>query len=377
MRVAVIHDWLGPMTGAERVLEQLLICYPGADVYTAVDFLAPEHRQVLRGSRVFPSFVQRMPRASSNIWNYAPLMPFAMEQFDLAPYDLILSNSHAVAKGVRPHPHQVHVCYLLSPMRFIWDQQSYYLETYRLQSGIKSALARVMFYGLRQWDVQSAARVDAFVSCSAYVQRRAQICYRRESEVLHPPVDLDFFTPGGTRGAHYLAASRLTPFKRIGAIVEAFRQLPHATLHVIGDGPEREAIQRLAGPNVVMRSRVSDEALRDEMRRARAFLFAAPEDFGLVMVEAQACGTPVIALSEGGAVEIVIGGAEPTGVFFDDASPTSIADAVRQFEAMPEIPADRCAANAQRFRPEPFRERLVGLVDAAVARYGRLRTPIA
>jgi glycosyltransferase involved in cell wall biosynthesis len=379
MKVAVIHDWLAPMTGAERVLEQVLRCYPGADVFTAVDYLAPEHRHILHGSRVTTSFIQRLPKSRTRYWDYIPLMPFAFEQFDLEPYDLVISCSHTVAKGVIIHPHQVHVCYLESPMRFAWDLQAMYLRRFRVQRGLKSIAARAVLHWMRLWDVASSARVDAFVAVSSFVARRAEVCYRRECDLVYPPCDVEFYTPGdGVREDFYLAASRLTPFKRLDLIVEAFRGLPDRRLVVIGTGPEEARLRARCTPNIQMLGYQSDEVLRDHMRRARGFLFGAPEDFGLVMTEAQACGTPVIALRRGGAVEIVRGleTDEPTGAFFDEPRPELVRAAVLDLEReSSRITAEACRRNAERFSPERFRAGFVERVDAALARFAPERTP--
>jgi glycosyltransferase involved in cell wall biosynthesis len=367
VKVAIVHDWMGPMTGAERVLEQMLAVYPDADVFTSVDFLPSRERHRLRGARVRTSFIQRLPGAASHIWHYVPLMPFAMEQFDLRAYDLILSNSHAVAKGVIVHPHQVHVCYLMSPMRFVWDLQAEYLEAHGYR-GLKGLFARLVFARLRSWDFATSARVDVYLSISRFIAWRAEQAYGRASVILPPPVDTEFFTPGATREDFYLAASRLTPFKNIAAIVEAFRAMPDRRLVVIGDGPERDRVRALAGPNVTLLGYQSNEVLRDHLRRARALVFAAPEDFGLIMAESHACGTPVIALGRGGAADIVVThGADRNGLLFDSAAPTSIATAVRDFEALPAISRDACRRGAERFRPELFRERLRAAVDVAVS----------
>jgi glycosyltransferase involved in cell wall biosynthesis len=368
VRIAIIHDWLGPMSGAERVLEQMLICFPRADVFTAVDFLATGDRHVLRGAKVTPSFIQRMPAARTNIWNYVPLMPTAMARFDLRGYDLVLSNSHAVAKGVRVHPDQLHVCYLLSPMRFAWDLEDMYRKAHRADRGLRGVAARVVLAYLRNWDVATSPRVARFITASRYIADRAMQSYGRDSVILHPPVDTEFFTPGGSREDFYLAASRLTPFKRMDLLVEAFRSMPDRRLVVIGDGPERDRVRALAGPNVSFLGRTSDDVLRDHMRRARAFLFAAPEDFGIVMAEAQACGAPVIAFGQGGAREILRGldDPEPTGAFFEDQTPESVRDAVRRLESRDPIPADRCRTNVMRFSPDRFRVELTRLVAEAV-----------
>jgi glycosyltransferase involved in cell wall biosynthesis len=372
MKVAIIHDWLGPKTGAERVLEQMLCCYPGADVFTAIDFLPKQDRSLLGNARVVTSFLQRLPLARTKYWNYIPLMPLAFEQFDLQGYDLVLSNSHTAAKGVIPKPEQPHVCYLQTPMRFAWDLQSMYLRSFRMERGLRSTVARMVLARMRTWDVASAARVDAFVSASVFVARRCELYYRRRSAVLYPPVDVGFFSPDDAAPEDfYLAASRLTPFKRLDLIVEAFRRLPGRRLVVIGDGPERHRIQRLAGANVSWLGYQSDLVLRDHMRRARAFIFGAAEDFGIVMAEAQACGTPVIALGQGGATEIVrpLGRDSPTGVFFERQTAEALAEAVMVFERREdEVTRAACRANALRFTPSVFREGLVRHVSRAAER---------
>lgn len=378
MKVAVIHDWLVPMTGAERALEQILRTFPGADVFTTVDFLPPEHRHVLQGARVTTSFLQGAPRIRTAYWNYIGLMPFAVEQFDLAGYELILSHSHAVAKGVIVHPGQVHLCYLMSPMRFAWDLQASYLRDFRMERGFRSVAARVLFSRLRTWDAASAARVDAFVAVSGYIARRCELAYRRQADVLHPPCDTEYFTPrDGPRGDFYLAASRLTPFKRLDIIVEAFRMMPDRQLVVIGDGPERKRLAARATPNISLLGYQPDSVLRDHMQRARAFLYAAREDFGIVMVEAQACGTPVIAFGVGGAAEIVrgLGEPEPTGVLFGTQTARAVEDAVSTFEAAAgRITSGACRTNALRFTPEVFRIGLEKNVSMALDRYGNRRT---
>jgi len=358
------------MTGAERVLEQILACYPGADVYTAIDFLPDEHRAILGNSRVVTSFIQRLPNARSGYWNYIPLMPFAFERFDLRAYDLVISNSHTVAKGVRTHHRQTNFCYLETPMRFAWDLRDYYLEHFRL-SPVKRIAARMAFGALQRWDRRTARRVDEFCSVSAFVAARCRRYYRRESNVIYPPVNVDFFTPGGERDDFYLTASRLTPFKRLDLIVEAFREMPDRQLIVIGDGPDRARIESRCTPNIRCLGYQANADLRDHMRRARAFLFPAPEDFGIVMAEAQACGTPVIALGIGGACEIVVDldADAPTGVLFPDATITGVKAAVQRFESHASgFSPQACRDNALRFTPQRFRDRLKTAVSETMRR---------
>lgn len=361
------------MTGAERVLDHILRCYPGADVFTAIDFLQDPHRKLLGTSRVHTSFVQHLPKARTGYWNYIPLMPAAFERFDLRTYDLVISNSHTVAKGVRTHRGQTNVCVLETPMRFAWDLKEYYLEHFRLNP-VKRIAARVTFRAMGEWDRRTARRVDAFLSISDFVARRCSRYYGRDSEVLHPPVEVDFFVPGKLpREDYFLTASRLTPFKRLDLVVRAFREMPDVRLVVIGDGPERSRIEALRTPNVTCLGYQPDDVLREYMQRARAFLFPAPEDFGLVMAEAQACGTPVIALGVGGACEIVRdlrqSSSPPTGVLFSQGTVDDVCDAVRLFQAREsEFKSDECRLNALRFEPSRFHTGLTQAVSRAMAR---------
>jgi glycosyltransferase involved in cell wall biosynthesis len=351
------------MTGAERMLDHILRCFPGADVYTAVDFLPEEHRGFLGASRVVTSFVQKLPRARTAYWNYIPLMPFAFERFDLRGYDLVISNSHTVAKGLRTQRAQPHLCCLQTPMRFAWDLEDDYLERFRI-GGARRVVARRVLRAMRDWDRRTATRVDEFLSISRFVASRCERFYGRSSTVLYPPVDVDYFVAGSApREDFFLTASRLTPFKRIDLIVEAFKALPDHRLIVIGDGPERARIEAIRTANVTYLGYQRDDVLRDYMQRARAFVFAAPEDFGLVMAEAQACGTPVIALGVGGACEIVRGlDDDPsTGVLFPEATASAIGNAVAAFERHESrfVPS-ACRANSLRFSPELFRNGLSG-----------------
>jgi glycosyltransferase involved in cell wall biosynthesis len=380
VKVAVIHDWLGPMTGAERVLEQILRCYPGADLFTAIDFLAERHRGILQGSRVTTSFIQHLPHARTSYWKYIPLMPFAFEAFDLRGYDLVISNSHTAAKGIQPRePRAVHVCYLETPMRFAWDLEAYYLRAFRMHHGLRKGAARLALAGLRRWDLRSVPRVDKFVAVSKFVAKRCETFYGRQAAVQYPPVDVDFFTPGETsKDDFFLVASRLTPFKCVDLIVETFRALPNRKLVVIGEGPERDHIAMRCPSNVTLLGYQPDEILRDYMRRARAFLFPAPEDFGIVMAEALACGTPVIALGHGGALEIVRGmdTEAPTGAFFDLQSVDAVLQAIACFEREESrIRREDCRTSVTRFAPHAFRDGLRHHVDRALDGAGSVCAP--
>jgi glycosyltransferase involved in cell wall biosynthesis len=368
MKVAIVHEWLVTYAGSERALEQILAIYPGADLYSVVDFLPIEDRSMLQGRVPKTSFLQSLPFARSRHRSYLPLMPLAVKRFDLSGYDLVISSSHAVAKGVSTGPDQLHVSYVYTPMRYAWDLREQYLVESGLDRGLKGLLARWMLDRLRAWDAGTADGVDFFAAISNYIARRIETSYGREAAVVYPPVDVSYFTIGEAREEFYLTASRMVPYKKISTIVEAFAWLPDKRLVVIGDGPEREKIARLASGNVTLLGHQPRAVLRDYMQRARAFLFAAEEDFGIVPLEAQACGTPVIAYGKGGVLETVRGleAAEPTGLFFDVQAPESIADAVLRFEAnQSRILPTACRENALAFAPERFRAEFSAFVEDA------------
>ncbi len=366
-RIALVHDWLTVYAGAERLLEQLLRLYPEADLYAVCDFLPEAERGFLGGRKPETTFIQHLPGARRHYRRYLPLMPLAVEQFDLSAYDLVISSSHAVAKGVLTGPDQVHVSYVHSPIRYAWDLQHQYLRESGLDRGVKGWLARYLLHRLRLWDVRTANGVDRFVANSRFIARRIHKTYRREAEVVYPPVDVARFAFQADKDAYYLTASRLVPYKGINLIVEAFARMPDKRLLVAGDGPERAKIERLAAgrPNIELRGHVPSEELAGLMARARAFVFAAEEDFGIAPVEAQACGTPVIAYGRGGALETVCGldAEAPTGVFFDAQTPQAIIAAVGRFEREGAVirPED-CRRNAERFSTQRFREAFTRVV---------------
>jgi glycosyltransferase involved in cell wall biosynthesis len=287
-------------------------------------------------------------------------MPLAIEQLDLSGYDLVISSSHAVAKGVITGPDQLHLCYIHTPIRYAWDMQNQYLEESGLTHGPLSWAARRMLFSIRQWDIRTANGVDAFVANSRFIARRVWKVYRREASVISPPVAVEKFTLQEKKEGFYLTASRLTPYKKVDLIVQAFAAMPDRHLVVIGDGPEMKKIRRDATPNVIIMGYQPSDVLRDYMQRARAFVFAAEEDFGIVPVEAQACGTPVIAFGKGGATETVRDGV--TGVFFGEQTVQSLTEAVHRFEAMTFDPL-ACRANAVRFAPERFRQEFSAFVE--------------
>jgi glycosyltransferase involved in cell wall biosynthesis len=375
MKVAVIHDWLVVQGGAEQVLAEILTMFPEAELYAVVCFLPPDQRGFLQGRVPNTTFIQRLPRAATNYRNYFPLMPLAIEQFDLSSYDLVISSSYCVAKGVVTGPNQVHLSYVHSSARWAWDLQSTYLEQVGLDRGIRGVIARLMLHYFRMWDTRTANGVDHYVANSKFVAARIRKAYGRPATVVHPPVDVEEFALAAEKEDFYLTVSRMVPYKRIPLIVEAFAAMPTKRLIVIGDGPEMAVVRAKAAPNITILGYQPRAAVSDYMRRARAFLFAAEEDFGIAALEAQACGTPVIAYGKGGALETVIGGAaeaaERTGVFFFEQTSSAIITAVEEFEAVSSgISAAVCRRNAMRFAPERFRRELLREVDIALTAHG-------
>ena len=367
VRVAIVHDWLVTYAGAERVLEQIVACFPDADLFSVVDFL--DDRSFLRGKPVTTSFIQKLPKARTKYRAYLPLMPIAIEQLDVSAYDVVISSSHAVAKGVLTGPDQVHISYVHSPIRYAWDLQHQYLQQSKLTNGPKSALARLILHYMRNWDIRTSNSVDTFVANSQFIARRIRKVYQREAHVIFPPVDVDAFVLHEQKEDFYLTASRMVPYKKIDLIVEAFARMPQRRLVVIGDGPDMQKIRAKATPNVEIMGYQPFKVLQDRMQRAKAFVFAAEEDFGISVVEAQACGTPVIAYGKGGALETVrdLSSARPTGMFFDEQRAESIIATVEDFDthASRFVAAD-CRANAERFSAAHFRERFFAHVRAAV-----------
>jgi O-antigen biosynthesis alpha-1,3-mannosyltransferase len=358
-KIAIVHDWLPLYGGAERVLEQILLVLPQADIFSMIDAIPPGQRGFLQNKPVTTSFVQRLPGAKTRYRSYFPIMPLAVEQFDLSPYDLVISSSYSFAKGVLTGPDQRHLCYCHSPIRYAWDMQHQYLEQSGLSKGLKSFIVRFLLHYVRLWDYRTAAGVDAFAANSAYIARRIMKVYRREAEVIYPPVAIDNFQIEERKEDFYLTASRMVPYKKMDLIAEAFSRMPEKKLIIIGDGPEMDKVRAKAGSNVELLGYRDNAALRSHLQRAKAFVFVAEEDFGIVPVEAQACGTPVIAFGRGGVAETVIPG--KTGILFYEQSAESLAGAVRLFETGTFSPAE-IRQQAEKFSAEVFRQRFSGFV---------------
>ncbi|RKE35664.1 glycosyltransferase involved in cell wall biosynthesis [Paraburkholderia sp. BL23I1N1] len=367
MNVAIVHDWLVAPGSTENVLEQFIECFPDADLFSLVDFL--EDRRPLGGKPVTTSFIQNLPFARRRYRAYLPLIPLAVGQFDLSGYDLIITSSFALAKGLVVGPDQTHMSYVHAPMRHAWDRQHQYLREANLTRGPKSWVVRAWLHYLRGWDSHSANSVDRLIANSQFVARCVMKIHRREAAVIPPPVDVHQFELCAHKEDFYLTASKMVPCKRIDLIVEAFTATPHRKLIVIGDGPEMAAIRAKAGPNVTILGEQPFNVLKDHLQRARAFVLAAEEDCGIVALEAQACGTPVIAFGKGGALETVVpvGEARPTGVYFASQTVVSMLEAIDRFERQRgQITPAACRANAERFSAAVFRRAFMAEVTRTI-----------
>jgi glycosyltransferase involved in cell wall biosynthesis len=311
-----------------------------------------------------------MPFARTAFRAFLPLFPRAIESLDVSAYDVVISSSHAVAKGARTHRGQLHICYCFTPMRYAWDLQETYLRQAGLDRGARGWAARKVLARLRAWDRSVASRVDHFVAISRHIAERIQRCYGRSSTVIYPPIPIGSAPDVAARTGEYVTVSHLAPYKRVDLIAEAFRRLPERELVVIGEGPERSSIEALGVPNVRLLGRLPDPERDRWLARARAFVFAAEEDFGIAPLEAQAHGTPVIALNRGGVVETIRGleSDAPTGVLFAEQTAEAIAAAIRAFEANEaRMRPAACRENAARFAASHFRRALTGFVDACWA----------
>ncbi len=360
MRVAIVHDWLVESGGAEKVLRAVIDLYPDASVFTSVDYLNSEQRErIINGKKTTTTFIQRLPK-SKGYKKYFWLMPMAIEALDLSDFDLIISCSSSVAKGVITGPDQLHICYCHSPMRYAWDLQHQYLKESGLNSGLKGMLAKFLLHKMRSWDVTSSFGVDHYIANSKFIAKRIRKVYRRDATVIYPNVAVEDFTVENVKDDYYFTCSRMVPYKRIDLIVKAFSLMPDKKLIVIGDGPDMEKIRSQSASNIELLGYQNFDVLKSKMSKAKAFVFAAEEDFGIVPVEAQACGTPVIAYGKGGALETVK--ENITGVFFDEQTVDSLIKAIGTFE---QKEFDPCVirAWAQKFSTERFANELKAFIN--------------
>lgn len=370
--IALMHEWFTTLAGSEKVVEQFAGMYPKADlfcVYADPEFV--KKTEFLQSRSLKTTFIQNFPGAEKRFRSYLPFMPLAVEQLDFSPYDLIISSSHAVAKGILTGPDQLHISYVHSPMRYAWDLQHQYLRESGLETGLKGWLAKLILHKMRMWDTRTASGVDHFIANSNFIARRIKKVYGRTADVIYPPVDVDAFSTCSNKENFYLTASRLVPYKKMDLIVEAFSTMPDKRLIVIGDGIDFEKLKAKAGKNVEMLGYQPFSVLKDMMQKAKAFVFAAEEDFGITPVEAQACGTPVIAFGKGGVLEIVRStGLEPTGIFFEEQKIASVCAAIDEFERrQDEFQPDACRRNAERFSVARFNSEFSTYVDRRWAEF--------
>lgn len=360
MKTALIHEWMVTQAGAESVLGSMVDLYPGP-IHTL--FHDPDG---LKGTRwedaeIYTSMLQRIPFGRKHHRSFLPLYPMAIEQFDLRDYGLVLSSSYAVAKGVLTSSDQLHICYCHSPMRYIWDLTFQYLEASGLKGGLKSFFVRSIFHYIRTWDVVSSNRVNEFVANSNYIAQRIKNCYNRESTVIYPPVDVDRFSISDKKDDYFITASRLVPYKRVDLLIEAFNKLGLRLL-VVGEGPHKKYLKSIAKKNIEFLGYISSEDLADKMSKARAFLYSAEEDFGIVNVEAQAAGVPVIAYGRGGALETVI--ENETGLFFYRQHVDTLIDTMREFLSKEDsFDPQKIRVNAERFPRSRFEKEFKDFVD--------------
>lgn len=359
MKYALVHEWLTPKAtgGSELVVKDILKAID-ADLYALIDFESVNPQSYLYGRTIGTTFLQHFPLARNGVQKYLPLLPLAIEQLDLTNYDVILSSSHAVAKGVLTTPQQTHFCYCHTPMRYAWDLTFEYLNNSALGRGIPGIPTRYLLHRLREWDVISAHRVDYFIANSQHTAKRIWRCYRRPAKVIYPPVNTERFQPHSEKQDYFLTVCRLVSYKQVSLIVEAFNELGYP-LVVIGSGPELKKLQTIAKENIKLLGSVANSVVEEYMAGAKAFVYAACEDFGIALVEAQAAGTPVIAYGAGGALETVIDirdfPTKGTGLFYNFQDYKALVEAVKTFiQLEKQFSQDNCRHQAQQFSQEKF-----------------------
>jgi glycosyltransferase involved in cell wall biosynthesis len=378
---ALVHEWFTPRSvgGAELVVQQLDALLERPQLAALVDGESSRSASWLADRSILTSFVQRLPWGVSHVQQYLPLLPLAIEQLDLSGYPLVLSSSHLVAKGVLTSPDQCHLSYVHTPVRYAWDQMHAYLRQSALARRGLSPLIRWQLHRLRQWDVLSAQRPDALIANSRFTGARIRRYWGRSATVVHPPVAVERFRWDQPRDDVYLCLCRLVPYKRVDLVVQAFNAtgLP---LVVIGDGPERQRLAAMAGPNVQLLGRLPQQEVNSWLARCRAYVYAGLEDFGIAPVEAMASGAPVIGLGQGGLLDSVrcisTGCAQPTGLLFADQTPAALVAALERFEQQrlwTQLPAESLRQWAERFSPQRFRQRMGAVIDQAWNRHQRLQ----
>lgn len=366
LSIGIVADWFVTYAGSEKIVAEFIELFPNSELYSIVDFLSKENKLHFKNKKITTTFIQNLPFAKKKYQSYLPLMPLAIEQLDVSKHDIILSSSHAVAKGILTGPDQLHISYVHSPIRYAWDLQHQYLREAGLSKGLKATLARWLLHKIRVWDCRTANGVDHFIANSQFIARRIKKVYGRKADVIYPAVDVERFALQTNKQDYYMTASRMVPYKRMDLIVEAFSHMPTKKLVVIGDGPEMNKIKSKATSNIEILGYQPNDVMQKYMSEAKAFVFAAEEDFGITPVEAQACGTPVIAYGKGGALETIISieKENPTGLFFYKQDVESLVEAISKFELSRDlILPENCRANALKFSVERFREEIKHYVE--------------
>jgi glycosyltransferase involved in cell wall biosynthesis len=360
MKKALIHDWFSVYAGAEKCVESFTNIWDDFEIYTLIDFLNDKDREIiLKGKKAHTSFIQNLPFSKKKYRNYLPLFPLAIEQHDLREYDVILSSSHAVAKGVLTHSNQLHISYVHTPIRYAWDLYHQYLKESGLNEGLKGKLAKYFLHKIRIWDLSTINRVDYYIANSHYIARRIKKIYGKNATVIYPPVDVERFKLCEEKEDFYLTASRMVPYKKIDLIVEAFSKIDKK-LVVIGTGPDMEKIKSFAKDNIEVLGFAEDETLLEYMQKAKGFVFVAEEDFGIVPVEAQACGTPVICLGKGGTKETVID--SQTGVHLQEQTLEELLKAIERFETI-DFDYKKIREHSLKFSKKRFEQEIKKFVD--------------
>lgn len=367
-KYALVHEWLTPkQTGGSELVVKQILQNVNADLYALIDFESTNPESYLYQRQIGTTFLQQFPFVRNGVQKYLPLLPFAIEQLDLTDYEIILSSSHAVAKGVITSPHQCHICYCHTPMRYAWELTFEYLQQTPMGKGLRGLVTRYLLHRLRQWDVISANRVDHFIANSHHTAKRIWRCYRREATVIYPPVNIERFSYQADKEDFYITVSRLVSYKQISLIVEAFNQLQRP-LVIIGGGSQLETLRKQANPNIQLLGNQPDEVVETYLSKAKAFVYAACEDFGIALVEAQACGTPVVAYGAGGAKETVKDidqyPDQATGLLFSPQTPAALVEAVECFEAkQDQFSPEVIYKQATQFSPQQFDRRYLELLE--------------
>lgn len=361
MKICFVHEYLIDYGGAEQVLKGFLEIWPNSPIFTLIYDKEGNCKDIINSTKVIGSFLNKFPYARRKHRAYLPLMPLAIEQLDLSGYDVVISESHAIAKGVITGPDQLHIGYIHTPIRYAWDMQEAYLKQAGLDKGLRSFITRALLHYLRIWDMRTVAGVDYYIANSNFVARRIMKLYKREADVIYPPVDVDRFSIGKEKKDFYITISRLVSYKKVDLIVRAFNRLPDRDLVVIGDGPEMKSLKKIASSNIIFMGFQPEAVIEDMLKQAKAFVYAAEEDFGIVPVEAQACGTPVIAYGKGGVLETVVEG--ETGFFFEEQNETALIEAINAFEGSALLDPEVIRQNAERFNKARFLREMKSFVE--------------